>query len=167
MMTSFSLQPTGLQPGLRQILNGEVPDSASQFSLDRIPTTPLVPTGSRRHSRHSTLRSTQRSAIGSKRSTSADEVCVCSVYACMRVCVCVCVCVCMCMCKQFSAGSCNGAGLDRCRCRIISARRMPTRGVCGACPPPPKKILDFRSFLVQSWGEIARVGRAAKPSHCA
>ena len=64
------LQPTDMQPGLTLLLEGQVPASSSQFSIDKVL---LAPTGSLRHSRHSSA--SRHSAIGSKRSsTTASEV---------------------------------------------------------------------------------------------
>ena len=52
----------------------------------------------------------------------------------------------------------------------LSEHRAPARGVWGHAAPPPGKfwISDLlRSFLVYSWGEIAKAGRlTAKLGRC-
>ena len=50
----------------------------------------------------------------------------------------------------------------------LSARRAPARGVWRDAPPGKFWISGFlRSFLVYSWGEIAKAGRhTAKPVVC-
>ena len=66
--------------------------------------------------------------------------------------------------KQISIGPAGQGWID-----VGAAHEVRLLGGLGVCPPGKFWILDhLRSFLVQSWGEIARVGqRAAKPSHYA